>query len=308
MTKTQNPKQKLKKFEKFLPSEHFNVVSAASGVVSSLKFRISNFPQAVKRFSYYLRIWFLMTKNSFLVMLMQKKLLLMFLTGKVLRFGFFTLFLFFLVKGSEQLAGYTINQTVFFFLTFNLVDILAQFLYREVYRFRPLVVSGDLDLVLAKPMSTLFRVLMGGADVIDLITIPPLIAAVVYVGGILNPSILHTTFYILLIINGLLIATAFHIAVLSLGILTLEIDHTIMIYRDLGNLGRLPIDIYKQPLRGLLTYIVPVGIMITLPAKALMGLVGSVGVFSSFVLGGVLLSVSMRFWNFALKNYTSASS
>lgn len=250
----------------------------------------------------------MMSKNSFMMMLSNKILFVMFLTGKLLRFGFFTAFLFFLVKGSDTLAGYSINQTIFFFLTFNLVDVTAQFLFREVYRFRPLVVSGDLDLVLSKPMSSLFRVLMGGADIMDFVTIPPLIAAVIYVGGLLGPTTLHTTFYILLILNGLLISTAFHIAVLALGIITLEIDHTIMIYRDLGNLGRLPIDIYKQPLRGIITYLIPVGVMVTFPAKAIMGLITSTGVFLSFVLGGVLFFASLRFWNYALKQYTSASS
>lgn len=261
-----------------------------------------------KRLIYYFKIWLMMSKNSFLIMLNNKKIFALFLAGKLLRFGFFTAFLFFLVKGSDTLAGYSISQTIFFFLTFNLVDVMAQFLFREVYRFRPLVVSGDLDLVLSKPMSSLFRVLMGGADIMDFVTIPPLIAAVIYVGNILNPSMLHVTYFILLVINGLIISTAFHIAVISLGIITLEIDHTIMIYRDLGNLARLPVDIYKQPLRGIITYLIPVGIMITFPAKAIMGLITSTGVFLSFVLGGVLLFASLKFWNFALKQYTSASS
>lgn len=269
---------------------------------------VSDLPKVVKRLAYYFGIWLRMSKNAFLVMLSQKKLFFMFLLGKLIRFGFFAAFLFFLVRGSDRLAGYDVNQIIFFFLTFNVIDILGQFLYREVYRFRPLLISGDFDLILTKPMNALFRVLMGGADVIDLVTIPPLIFAVVYVGSLLNPTILHTTYYILLIINGLLVATAFHIVVISLGIITLEIDHTIMIFRDVINLGRLPIDIYKQPLRGVLTYLIPVGIMITLPAKALMGLISPVGVVLSFIVGLIAIFLSARFWNLALKRYTSASS
>ena len=231
-----------------------------------------------------------------------------FIIGKLLRFGFFLAFIYFLLKGTNTLAGYNLNQTLFFFLTFNLVDVVAQFLFREVYRFRPLVVSGSFDLVLTKPISALFRSLMGGADVLDLVTIPPLILAVYLVGRGLGPSPTHVLFYVLLTINGLLLATAFHIAVISLGIITLEIDHTIMIYRDITNLGRFPIDIYKQPLQGILTYLIPVGIMITLPAKALMGLVSPLGVLLSFTVGVAAVLVSIRFWNFALTKYTSASS
>lgn len=249
-----------------------------------------------------------MSRNSFMGMFSQRFGAGIFIFGKILRFGFFLAFIFFLLKGTNTLAGYNLNQTLFFFLTFNLVDVVAQFLFREVYRFRPLIISGSFDLVLTKPMSALFRSLMGGADVLDLLTIPPLILAIYLVGRSLGPSPTHVLFYVLLIINGLLLATAFHIAVISLGIITLEIDHTIMIYRDITNLGRFPIDIYKQPLQGILTYLIPVGIMITLPAKALMGLISPLGVALSFAVGTAAVLVSIRLWNFALTKYTSASS
>lgn len=249
-----------------------------------------------------------MSRNSFMDVLFQKMAFVIFLTGKVLRFLMFFGFLFFLLKGTKNLAGYNLNQTIFFFLTFNFVDVIAQFLFREVYRFRPLVVNGGFDLILAKPMSALFRVLMGGADVIDLATIPPLIFALYWIGNLLHPTQLQLLMFLFLLINGLLIATAFHIAVLSFGIITLEIDHTIMIYRDLTSLGRLPIDIYKEPLRSILTYLIPVGIMVTLPAKALMGLVSPVGVILSLSIGILAVILAIRFWRFALTKYASASS
>lgn len=262
----------------------------------------------MRKFFHYLNLWWLMSRNSFIMVLNQKLALSIFLFGKIIRFIFFLGFLYFLLKGTKALAGFTPNQTVLFFLTFNLVDVASQFFFREVYRFRPLVVSGDFDLILVKPMNALFRVLAGGADVIDLITIPPLVFAIYYVGKMLNPTPEGIILYFFLIANALLIAIAFHIAVLSLGIITLEIDHTIMIYRDLMGLGRFPIDIYRQPLQGILTYLIPVGIMVTLPAKALMGLVTPTAVLTSFGLGIVAIFISLKFWNFALTKYTSASS
>ncbi|OGM57931.1 hypothetical protein A3E46_01875 [Candidatus Woesebacteria bacterium RIFCSPHIGHO2_12_FULL_46_16] len=258
--------------------------------------------------SKYFKIWWLMSKNAFISMLANRLGASVFMFGKLLRFGFFLVFIIFLLKGTNTLAGYNLNQTLFFFLTFNLIDVVTQFLYREVYRFRPLVVSGSFDLVLTKPVNALFRSLMGGADILDFMTIPPLILAIYFLGRSLNPTTVQVLLYLFLLINGLVIATAFHIAVLSLGIITLEIDHTIMIYRDLTNLGRFPIDIYREPLKGLLTYLIPVGIMITLPAKALMGLVSPGGIVVSFVLGVVSLFLALRYWNFALTKYSSASS
>lgn len=262
----------------------------------------------MKKINYYLKIWWMMSKNAFLAMLNHRIGVVVFTLGKVLRFTFFGAFLYFLLSKTNTLAGYTLHQTLFFFLTFNLIDVISQFLFRETYRFRPLIISGSFDLILIKPINALFRSLMGGADILDLFTIPPLIFAVYYVGSLLNPSASQIILYIILVINGLVISTAFHIAVLSLGIITLEIDHTIMIYRDLTNLGRLPIDIYGQPLKGILTYLIPVGVMITLPAKAMMGLVTPMGVVVSFALGFLMMILTLKFWGLALKQYTSASS
>lgn len=250
----------------------------------------------------------MMARNAFLVWFSRRNLLLMFLTGKIIRYIFYFGFLYFLVAKTGGLAGFSDKQILFFTSTYILVDTLAQFFFRSVYSFRPLVVSGDLDLILLKPIRPLFRVLMGGPDPIDFVTIPPLILITVYLGSLLSPSILHTTYYILLLLNGIAIAMAFHVAVLALGVITLEIDHTIMVYRDLTSMGRLPVDIYKEPLKSILTFVVPVGVMVTLPAKALMGLVSPVGVLFTFIFGGALLMLSLRFWNFALKKYTSASS
>lgn len=249
-----------------------------------------------------------MSKNSFLMMLNQKSVLLIFLIGKILRFIFFTAFLYFLVKGSNNLAGYNSNQVIFFFMTFMVIDTTAQFFFREVYRFRTYVVSGDFDLILAKPMSALFRVLMGGADVIDLITLPPLYFATVYVGNLLSPTLYQIFIYLLLLVAGLLITTAFHIIVLSFGIITFEVDHSIMIYRDISAMGRFPIDIYKEPLKGMLTYFIPVAIMVTLPAKAFMGLATFRSMVAALIIAILLIFIANNFWNLALKKYTSASS
>jgi ABC-2 type transport system permease protein len=262
----------------------------------------------IMHFAHYFRVWLLMSRNSFMGYIMQKKLFFLFFAGKVIRFFLFLVFLIFLVRGAGRLLDYDTTQVVFFFLTFNLIDVVSQFFFREVYRFRSLLVSGDFDLILVKPYNALFRVLMGGADIIDLVTIPPLTVALIWVGTALNPTFLQAIVYLALVINGLLIATAFHIFVLAMAIVTLEIDHSIMIYRDITGLGRFPVDIYKEPVRSVLTYFIPVGIMITLPAKYLVGTVSFKFVVFSFIFGAFLFYLSKKIWSLSIKKYTSASS
>lgn len=257
----------------------------------------------------YFRVWLALTSYSFMTMLSSRFSFSLFLIGKMLRFIFFFGFLMIVLSKTKFLVGYNSYQVAFFVLTFNLIDTGVQLLFREVYRFRPLVVSGNFDLVLVKPFNALFRVLAGGADVVDLFMFIPFAAGAIYlIGKIGSFTILHFTFYILLLANALLIATAFHIAVLALGILTTEIDNTIMLYRDLTRMGMVPVDIYKEPLRLFITFILPIGVMMTYPPKALMGLLSPQGILISFFLGGVLFFLSLKFWHYSLRRYSSASS
>ncbi|MFZ5844839.1 MAG: ABC-2 family transporter protein [Patescibacteria group bacterium] len=214
-----------------------------------------------------------------------------------------------LFSGTKTIAGYNLKQALLFFLTYNLIDTATQLFFREVYRFRQLVVTGDFDLVLVKPMSALFRALAGGADPLDLLMLIPYIGSLIYVAGNLSDLTLGgVALYLLLLANGFLLATAFHIVVLALAVVTTEIDHTIMIYRDLTSMGRVPVDIYREPLRSILTFVVPVGLMMTFPAKALLGILKPVPVLASLALSGLFIYLSLRLWRYALTLYSSASS
>ena len=257
----------------------------------------------------YLKIWWIMTVSVSQIALTSRFSAIIFIVGKILRFFFFLLFLLILVSKIKTVAGYSIWEVVFFFATFNLVDIIAQLFLREVYRFRSYVVSGDFDYFLTKPLSPLFRSLFGGSDILD---IPILILSIIFIlfslGKIGNISVVGIALYILLIFNAFLIATSFHILVLAVGILTTEVDNTLWLYRDLTQMGRVPVDIYREPLRGILTFAVPVGIMMTFPSKALMGLLSIQPVAVALSIGVVLFYLSFKFWKFALKHYSSASS
>lgn len=257
----------------------------------------------------YLKIWWTMTKIASQIAFVSRFGAVIFILGKVLRFGFFLLFLILLISKTKAIVGYEIWQIIFFFATFNLVDTVVQLFLREVYRFRSYVVSGDFDYFLVKPISPLFRSLFGGSDVLDILMLVISVGFVIMsIFRIGNISLIGVMLYILLILNALLIATAFHIFILVIGILTTEVDNTLWLYRDITQMGRVPIDIYKEPLSGILTFIIPVGIMMTFPAKSLMGLLSIQSVIIAFLVSTVLLYISLKCWKFAISRYASASS
>ena len=232
----------------------------------------------------------------------------LFLLGKIFRFAFFFFFLVALITKTKTIAGYSFWQIVFFYATFNLLDTLPQFFFRNVYRFRQYVVTGYFDNLLMKPLPALFYPLFGGSDMLDIIILFASVGMIIF-SAVHLPVITvgQSLIYFLLLANGFLIAAAFHIFVLSIGILTTAVDNTVMLYRDLTQMGRVPIEVYQEPLRGLITFLVPVGIMMTFPSKAMLGLLSAQGIFIALIVGLGLFLLSLRFWRYALQNYTSAS-
>jgi ABC-type uncharacterized transport system permease subunit len=217
--------------------------------------------------------------------------------------------LFILTSKTKAIVGYSLWQIVFFYATFNFLDALPQFVFRNVYRFRQQILNGYFDYLLLKPVPSLFHPLFGGSDMLDLIILAISVFFIIYSAlHIPQVTLLNTIGYIALLTNALLIALSFHIFVLAVGILTTTVDNAIMLYRDITQMGRLPVDIYKEPLRGLLTFVIPVGIMMTFPGKALLGLLSLQTALIAFAVGIVFFGISLRLWRHSLKSYTSASS
>lgn len=257
----------------------------------------------------YFKIWWIFTLNSFQTQLNIRWGLALFLVAKVLRFGAFAFFLIILLKSTKVLAGYNLEQTILFFLSFNLIDIISQLLFREVYRFRSAILSGTFDFYLIRPINPLFRSLFTGADLLDLLTLIPLLIAIIFfIQKMQIFNFINLGFYLLMIIIGFLIALSFHILVLSMGILTTEIDNTIMLYRDIVAMGRMPVDIYMEPIRGFITFIIPVGVMMTFPAKALMGILSLNLIIYSMIFSLTLFYFSLNMWKLSVRKYSSASS
>ncbi|MGH7245639.1 MAG: ABC-2 family transporter protein [Candidatus Levyibacteriota bacterium] len=263
----------------------------------------------MKKIIKYIKLWWIMTTHVSEIALSSRFGAAIFILGKLLRFAFFGIFLLLLIVKTKNIAGYNIWEIILFFMTFNLIDTGAQFLWREVYRFRDYILSGNFDYFLTKPMSPLFRSLFGGSDILDVVL---LFLSVAFI-GIAMQHISGITFfavflYILFVLNAFVIALSFHILILSMGILTTEIDSALWIYRDLTQMGRIPVDVYKQPFQTVLTFVIPIAIMMTFPGKVVIGALSISVIFISFLFGAGLFYSAIKFWEYALRFYVSASS
>jgi ABC-2 type transport system permease protein len=180
---------------------------------------------------------------------------------------------------------------------------------RGVYSFEPKIRTGAFDFTLTKPLNPLFQALIGSPDFNDVLAAIPLFGFSFWylIGHGYFAEMGTSLLFLLYLANGMLIAAAFHIFVLCVGIAFLEVDNAVWMYRDIIQMGRFPIDIYREPMRWIVTFIVPTGIMISYPARELIGKASNFA-WIGLVVGVVLFVLSLLTWKRALKAYSSASS
>ena len=254
----------------------------------------------------YWIIWLRTSLASVQGMLTHRGGAVLFLTGKWLRFGLFIWFLQLLHQRLAKLDSYSFEQLLTFFLVFNLVDLVPQIFFRGIYWFRNQVVSGEFDFVLLAPMNGLWRIMTQSTDILDV----PLL---ILVGVMLARQPINWwggagVMGLVLLVSGLVVVTAIHIGVAALGVVTTEVDQTIMMYRDIAQMARFPVDIYTDWLRNGLTFVIPVAVAFTWPAKALLGLLSWPVAGAGVAVAVIAMGAALKLWHYALKQYASASS
>ncbi|MBU0974523.1 ABC transporter permease [Patescibacteria group bacterium] len=262
------------------------------------------------RLKTYFNVWKIFGLNALQETLINRGSNILFMVGKILRFSFSLIFLYLIKTTVTSFAGYTSDQMIVFFLTYQFIDLTSQIFYRGVYVFSGKVRSGEFDFLLSKPINPLFRALTGKPDINDAIFMIPSLAVSFYIFSKLDVVVSWQSllWYLVLLINGLLIVTTINILVLVIGILTTETEGIIWIYRDLSSMGRFPVEIYMQPLKFILYFIIPIGMMITIPTEVLLGINPSFSIVATMLVGVSSFVVSLKLWEWALKKYSGVGS
>lgn len=257
-----------------------------------------------------LRAWVIIAKNNFQNQLLTPSSSILFIIGKLLTFVFTLFTIFAIFSTTSFIKGYSLSQAVIVTIVFNFMDSFIQFFFRSIYSFRPVLLRGDYDLDLLKPLPSFFRPLIAGPDFLDLPSLVVQLSALVYFLNYFHFLItpLQIISFLFYFATALIIAFSLHLLMAAFSILTTEIDNIAWIYRSLMRAGIIPTDIYFGPFRFILDYIIPVTIIVTVPAKALLDLLSPTVFFSTTLFAFFFFTLSWLSWQFSLRRYTSASS
>ncbi len=211
---------------------------------------------------------------------------------------------------THTLGGWSLGEVIVLLGTYQIVSgLLATFIEPNVSWFAGQVKSGQLDDILLKPISSLFLVSLGSCAPLELSQV---VLGVAVVGlGLINLGTALTLWnavaWLLLLTPGIAMMWASRVLVASVALWAPAVDLDV-VYGALWQFGRYPVSIYQPPIRFILTYVLPVAFISTVPARAL-----SHGTSWSLVCFGVLVGlgaimVVQAVWKMGLRRYTSAAS
>ncbi|QBD81944.1 hypothetical protein EPA93_40595 [Ktedonosporobacter rubrisoli] len=168
---------------------------------------------------------------------------------------------------------------------------------------------GRFDFTLLRPVNTQFLISLRHwqlFSVVDiLLGLGTLITGCILLGE--RVTLTNLLAFLVTLIVGLLILYA--LLLLLTGLLFWSPGFLFTwIFDALFQIARYPLDFYPDWVRTILTWIVPIGIITTVPAQALTGALSPPLFVGGLLLAGVLLAVaSLVFWH-GLRRYASASS
>ena len=243
----------------------------------------------------------------------------------VFRFNFFGAFLadglmfvvqiltFSIIFGQvDSIGGWGRGEMLIFIGTFSMINGLNMLIYFfGVITIPNKIQSGDLDHYLTKPVNPLFRITF---ENINLGSAPLLLLS----GGIIaygvNELDITVTFSLILgyAILTLLMTLLWYDMEVILRTLPFFFIAANAIDRLEGNLIELnlkvPGVIYKGVFKILFYFILPYGIMATIPTQALAGTLTPLGLLQALGVVTFFTIFTFWFWKIGLKNYKSASS
>ncbi len=257
----------------------------------------------------YLRVWLQLTKNAFSSYTSNRLNSLTFSLGKIIRFAFLWLMIIAVFRHAKGFAGYTEQQALLFFITFNLVDVASQAVFRGVYRFAHDVNRGTFDVILTKPINSLFYIMTRLTDILDILFLVPIAAALIYIilqlPGLTPISLLWYAGFLLL---GLCLTTAIHIITAALCLWTTENENIIWFYRQATIVATFPPDILSVGWQIVFTFALPIIIMMAYPARALLGTITNGQILTGILVTAFFFGGSLLVWRVSLRQYSSASS
>ncbi|MBI4581529.1 MAG: ABC-2 family transporter protein [Planctomycetes bacterium] len=169
--------------------------------------------------------------------------------------------------------------------------------------------EGKLDFIILKPINAQFYASFRRVIVWRLADIALGLGLVAVACVKLSASLTadKLLMFLVMLSAGSVIIYSFWLVLATLAFWLTRVNNMEMVFWNVFEAGRYPVDIYRPTVRLGLTYVVPLAFITTFPAAALVGKAQASGVALAVLFAAAALAAGSSFWRYGLRHYSGAS-
>lgn len=259
----------------------------------------------------YLRLLVAFFRYSLMREMMFKTNFLLWILVDILWFGAQIVFIQVLFYQTREVAGWDKYQMIMLIGTSHFIQqLFSCFFMTNCIQIPELIRTGKLDFQLLLPANTQFLVSVRNFDPGSLVNSSIGLMFVVYAGMKLglHPTLFQYGMYVVLVATGIVFHYSLMMGIVTLSFWIVRAQGIVYGYYNLLQIARLPSEAFHGAVKIIFTFFVPMLVIANFPAKVLAFSLSNYRMLWAVALAGFFLWLINRFWNFALKYYTSASS
>ncbi|MEX0698897.1 MAG: ABC-2 family transporter protein [Acidimicrobiia bacterium] len=211
---------------------------------------------------------------------------------------------------AAAIRGWTYDELLIVMGLFFAINGLRQAIIQpNLARMAEYIRLGTLDFLLTKPISSQFMVSFRHIGIYN--WLDPILGLGLVVFGLVRRgqpiTIVGVAGFLILGLAGVAVMYALALAVQCLAVWSIGAEGLDDVIQGMVEAGRFPVDVYRGIVRGLLTFVIPVAMLTTFPADALLGRASGGLVAIVLVVAAALLWITSRLWIWSLRRYSGAS-
>lgn len=264
----------------------------------------------MKKLKRYCRLYKVLV-SQFLKTIMQSKV--DFFMGLL---GFFftqvmgLLFLYLVFEQIPDLQGWTLDQLIFIYgfaqIPRGIDHLVTDNIWMVSYW---LVIDGDFDRYMLRPMNIFFQVICEKLqpDALGELLIGTALVVISISKGVLVLDVVHVLLFFVSVIAGAVIYTSIKLFFSAIAFWTKQSGPFLQVAYEMSDFAKYPTEIYSRAVRFIITWVIPFAFVAYLPASYFLlkqDAVSTIGV--ECVIAAVLWVISYSFFMYGTTKYESA--
>ncbi len=260
----------------------------------------------------YLRIFKIFVSTSLANQMIYPSSFYFSIVGKIARV-LLAVFLFDIIYGfTDTIAGWSKGEAMMVLATYLTIEFLIIVtVHRNLLYFLPAAIQrGTFDFWITKPVSTLFFAAARVFDFMDLISAASVVIVWWRALALLGINITAGQWFAWFMAIGAayILVAALLVIIASTAFWSMTRVGAGRLFENMLSAGRVPTDVFSKPGRVLLSTIIPIAFIATVPSEILLQRVSVDTVLIGGVVEIVFVVLALYCWRVGLRHYSSASS